>query len=390
MFIMMHTKLARGQGYNRIFSNFNGVQDMGYADDFLQNRNAAKELLAEAGYSTNQSAVEKLGELCVIALIVKQAFSEHKKGELLPSRVEVNLSVEPIRLQRTGEVNLMESLENYNVVVSLGNQRYRAMLSNTLNRMFALTAGSGKDAVRSYLSGLGDSGPLESTLNQIEWEIIESVHDNVDAKYLEIAELEEQMIPQHLTDLIARISGLATSIDEQSGWIEMSEDQQSESLLDSLRDYFSSVKELSVVVQEEVERQKMLIGRFSIYPRSLVGRKTAPLVGSSWNLQPEFKTHPLIQKFLLLIESNHAKLAHLADIYEDHISDFVDIAKSLPNGIRTLEILNQSTDDLPDAEDIRKDWSVIEKKCASLIGQAKFVEVYVASMDTLFPEAKAV
>ena len=363
---------------------------MGYADEFLDSRTAAKDLLSETGYSTDQaaSAVAGIGELCVLSSILRQMIKGHEKGELLPPRSEVSLSVEPIKLQRTEEVNLLKSLEECNAIVSLGSQKYRAMLSTTLNRLFALTARNARDSIRSSFSGIGDSGPLESALERVEWEIVESVHDHIDAKYLEIDELESQMIPKRLIDLLEQATRIVKSLDEIGGWTMKEEGLLSAPAIDMVKAYFNSVRELSRVLQDEVEKQKILIGRFNVYPRSFVGRKTAPLAGSSWNLRSDFKDHPLIQKFLLLIESNHAKLAHLADVYEDHVTAFVNGLKNLPDGVRILETLNESVDDLPAVADIQDDWSLIKKRAASLIGQAKFVEVYVASMDTLFPERK--
>ncbi|MBE0526972.1 MAG: hypothetical protein IH631_08515 [Candidatus Thorarchaeota archaeon] len=288
-----------------------------------------------------------------------------------------------------GEVDLLKSLEEHNVIISLGTHRYRAMLSATLNRLFALTAKTGDVSIRTGLSGFGDQGPLESALDRVEWEIIEVVHDNIDVKYLEINDLETHMKPQELLNTLSKANDLSTQINELGGW----DDIQKESTINLLKDrkisgklkeYFSIISELSTLVQTEVETQKNLIGRFSTYPRSFVGRKNVPLVGSSWNNRSDFKDHPLIQKFLLLIESNHAKLAGLADIYEDYIREFADGLKNLPAGIDTLTAMDNSNPDFPSTDDMKSTWSIISRASDALLGQAKFVEVYLASIDTLF------
>ena len=362
---------------------------MDYTTKFLQNSNTASELLLESGYSTNQlvSAVKGLGELCVLGLAIQHVVQNHVKGDLLPPRFEIELPIEPIKLQRTGELDLLKSLEDHNVLISLGHQKYRAMSSATLNRLFALTALTGDESIRNGFSGFGDQGPLEAALNRVEWEIIEVVHDNIDEKYLEVNELETHMKPQELLTTLASAHELAAQIKELGGW----EDTQNESTKNALKDkklsgklkeYFSIISELSTRVQTEVEKQKNLIGRFSTYPRSFVGRKNVPLVGSSWNNRPDFKGHPLIQKFLLLIESNHSKLAGLADIYEDYIRDFAEGVKNLPAGIDTLAAMDGS--DLPTSEQMKSTWDKINRASDSLLGQATFVEVYLASIDTLF------
>lgn len=366
---------------------------MEYTTKFLQNSNTGSELLAESGYSTNQlvSAVIGLGELCVLGLAIHHVIQNHVKGDLLPPRFEVELSVDPIKLQRVGEVDLLKSLEDHNVLVSLGNKKYRVMSSSTLNRMFALTAQTGDDSIRGGFSGLGDKGPLEAALDRVEWEIIEAVHDNVDVKYLEVTELENQMKPQELLDELSKAKDLATRIDEFGGW-DKTQNESTEKLLknkkflDILKEYFSIIRKLSVIVQAEVEKQKNLIGRFSTYPRSFVGRKTVPLVGSSWNLRPDFRNHPLIQKFLLLIESNHAKLAGLADVYEDYIREFADGVKNLPGGIDILVATDDLNLNLPTIDEMKSNWDKIARASDALLGQAKFVEVYLASIDTLFKQ----
>lgn len=365
---------------------------MEHTTKFLQN-NTASELLAESGYSTNQlvSAVKGLGELCVLGIVIHHVVQNHVKGDLLPPRFEVDLPIQPIKLQRVGEVNLLKSLEEYNVIISLGNQRYRVMLSATLNRMFALTAQTGEDYIRSGFSGFGDKGPLEAALDRVEWEIIEAVHDNVDIKYLEVTELENQMKPQELLNMLSKANDLATTIDELGGW-ETTPDEstkkllKNKKLLGALNEYFSIINNLSSIVQTEVKTQKNLIRRFSTYPRSFVGRKSVPLVGSSWNLRPDFRNHPLIQKFLLLIESNHAKLAGLADIYEDYIREFVEGVKNLPSSFDALIAIEDLNLDFPTAAEMKSIWNKITRASDALLGQAKFVEVYLASIDTLFKQ----
>ncbi len=364
---------------------------MEYITEFLQHSNTATELLAESGYSTNQLvlAVRGLGELCVLGLAIQHVVQNHVKYDLLPPKFEVELAIQPIKLQRIGDVDLLKSLEEQNVIISLGNQRYRVMLSAMLNRLFALTSQTEEVSIRSGLSGLGDQGPLEAALDRVEWEIIEVVHDNIDVKYLEINELETQMKPQELLTTLAKAYDLSTQIDTLGGW-DGTQNDSTENLLNDekisgkLKEYFSIISELSTQIQIEVEKQKNLIGKFSTYPRSFVGRKNVPLVGSSWNNRPDFRNHPLIQKFLLLIESNHAMLAKLADIYEDYIRESAEDIKNLPTGIDTLEATDSS--DFPTSDEMTSTWDKITRASDALLGQAKFVEVYLASIDTLFKQ----
>jgi len=364
---------------------------MEYITKFLQQSNTATELLVESGYSTNQlvSAVRGLGELCVLGLAIQHVVQNHVKGDLLPPKSEFELNIAPIRLQRIGEVDLLKSLEEQNVIISLGNHRYRAMLSALLNRLFALTSKTGEISIRSGLSGLGDQCPLEAALDRVEWEIIEVVHDNIDVKYLEIDELETQMKPQELLTTLANAYDLSTQINELGGW-DGTQNESPENLLNDekisgkLKEYFSIICELSTQTQIEVEKQKNLIGKFSTYPRSFVGRNNVPLVGSSWNNSQDYKNHPLIQKFLLLIESNHAVLAKLAGIYEDYIQEFAEDVKNLPTGIDRLEATDSS--DFPSSDEMKSTWDKITRASDALLGQAKFVEVYLASIDTLFKQ----
>jgi hypothetical protein len=364
---------------------------MDYITNFLQNSNTATELVAESGYSTNQlvSAVRGLGELCVLGLAIQHVVQNHVKDDSLPSKFEIELDIKPIKLQRIGDVDLLKSLEEQNIIISLGNHRYRGMLSAMLNRLFALTSPTEKDSIRSGVSGFGDKGPLEAALDRVEWEIIEVVHDNIDIKYLEVSELETQMKPQDLLTTLAKAYDLSTQIEALGGWDDIHNESTKNVLNDEnipgkLKEYFSIISELSTLVQTAVEKQKNLIGKFSTYPRSFVGRKNVPLVGSSWNNRPDFKVHPLIQKFILLIESNHAILANLADAYEDYIREFVEDVKNLPTGIDKLETTDNS--DFPTSDEMKSTWEIITRASDALLGQAKFVEVYLASIDTLFKQ----
>lgn len=368
---------------------------MEYSEEFLNNEDIVVKLLADAGYSTNQtlSALTKLGELCILASILKQAVTGHERGAFLPHRFEVDLTVKPLRLQRTQEVNLIECLETYNVLIPLGNGRYRAMLSSTLNRMFMLTAQNGQESIRSDISGLGNTVPLESALDEIESEIVQTVHDSVDANYLEIDSLDTQMIPQALLNTLRSIHELAAKLKDVGINIDTPNNDSSVSLnqisndsneFKVLADYFRSVMDLAALVETEVKRQKEIISKFNIYPRSFVGRKTAPLIGSSWNHRSDFRLHPIIKKFLQLIEDNHERLAKLADLYEDYIRGLVGTVEHLPRGIDAVSMFETPMEGIPSSDELGAAWELIQKKAAALWGQAKFIEVYVASMDTLF------
>ena len=370
---------------------------MEYSEEFLNNGNVVTRLLADVGYSTNQTltAVASLGELCILALVLKQAVIDHEQGTFLPHRIEVDLTVKPLIIQRTHEVNLIESLETYNVLISLGNGRYRAMLSNTLNRAFMLTAQNGPESIRSNLTGFGNTGPLESALDKIESEIVQTVHDSVDVKYLEIDTLDTQMNPQVLINMLRTSQEFAAKLGEAGVNIDspivdgsVSLDQMSVDCTEFkvIADYFRSVMYLAALVDIEVKRQKELISKFHIYPRSFVGRKTAPLIGSSWNHRPDFRSHPIIKKFLILIEENHDRLAKLADLYEDDVRELVETVKHLPRGINAVSILETPLEGIPSSDELRGAWNLIQKKTTALWGQAKFIEMFVASMDTLFEQ----
>jgi hypothetical protein len=368
-----------------------------YSEEFLNNGNVATKLLADVGYSTNQtlSAVAGIGELCLLALVLKQAVTDHERGTLIPHRFEVNLTEKPLRLQRNHEVNLIETLETYNVLISLGNERYRAMLSSMLNRVFMLTAQNGPESIRSNLSGLGDIDPLESALDKIESEIVQTVHDSVDVNYLEIVALDTQMTPQELLNTLRSLKEFSAKLVEVGVNIDSPNEDSSVSLnqmsVDStefkmIADYFRLVMDLAALVDIEVNRQKELISKFSIYPRSFVGRKTTPLIGSSWNHRSDFRDHPIIRKFLKLIEDNHERLANLADIYEDYVRELFETVEQLPRGFNAVSKLETPMKGLPSSDDLRVTWDLIQNKSAALWGQAKFIEAYVASMDTLFEQ----
>ena len=350
---------------------------MSYAQQFLENPEAAKNLLEQTGYSTNQTfeAIACLGELCVLSVIIKQAFSNHKRGELLPHRFEVELNVGPLNLHRTQNVDLLAKLENCNVLIPIRDCRYRVMLSNMLNRLFLLSAESDTDSIRSRTTGISNKEMLESSLDKLEWEIVRNVHELIDLNYLQIEELETNLVPDGLVTTFSLGHELADTILQKGSKLKIKD----------LSRYLESIYGLSNALEEEVKRQRDLIRSFNTYPRSFVGRGTPPLVGSSWNHRPEFRSHPLIKKFLELIKNNHESLATLADKYEDYITEVMDGIQKLPRGIEECSLFSNK-EGIPTIEELSNTWSNIEKKSKALSVQAKLVEGLISSIDTLFEQ----
>jgi len=136
----------------------------------------------------------------------------------------------------------------------------------------------------------------------------------------------------------------------------------------------------------EATGQWQVILGASTYPRSILNRSGPPLIQSSMSLKPDFKNHPLIEKFQQLIKMNHEKIGLLADVYEDHISEVFDDIKKLPKGIQILELLMERFDGLPEVTAIQDAWDQIGKYAPALKAQAKMFEGLVASMDRLFTQ----
>ena len=84
---------------------------MGYASDFIDNTNAARDLLTEVGFSSDAAikAVTMITELCILEGIIEKIAKEHKRGEKLPSHIEVDLTLNPIRLRGSTSIDLVES-----------------------------------------------------------------------------------------------------------------------------------------------------------------------------------------------------------------------------------------------------------------------------------------
>ena len=134
----------------------------------------------------------------------------------------------------------------------------------------------------------------------------------------------------------------------------------------------------------EATDQWQVIRGASSYPRSILNRSGPPLIQSSMSLKPDFEHHPLIAKFQQLIKMNHEKIAQLADVYEDHITQAFDDIKKLPKGIQILELLMERFEGLPEVTVIKIAWDKIDKHAPALKAQAKMFERLVASMDRLF------
>ena len=249
------------------------------------------------------------------------------------------------------------------------------MLSNMLNRLFLLSAESDTDSIRSRTTGISNKEMLESSLDKLEWEIVRNVHELIDLNYLQIEELETNLVPDGLVTTFSLGHELADTILQKGSKLKIKD----------LSRYLESIYGLSNALAEEVKRQRDLIRSFNTYPRSFVGRGTPPLVGSSWNHRPEFRSHPLIKKFLELIKNNHESLATLADKYEDYITEVMDGIQKLPRGIEECSLFSNK-EGIPTIEELSNTWSNIEKKSKALSVQAKLVEGLISSIDTLFEQ----
>ena len=294
---------------------------------------------------------------------------------MLPHRFEVELNVGPLMLHRTQEVDLLRNLEESNVLVPIRDGRYRVMLSNMINRLFSLSAESGTDSIRSQFTGVRNPVQLESSLNELEWELVRNVHEMIDLTYLQIDEIETNLVPDGLVTSFSLGHELADFIIQKGSKLKSKDFSR----------YLESIYRLYDALEDEVKRQRDLISSFNTYPRSFVGRGTPPVVGSSWNHRPEFRSHPLIKKFLEIIKDNHERLAELADKYEDYIRDVADGIKELPRGIDACSSF-QNKDGIPTVDELSNTWSNIEKKSNALSVQAKLVEGLISSIDTLFEQ----
>ncbi len=367
---------------------------MTYSSDFLAREDAARNLLVEAGYSSASaiSAVTRLAELSIYVELVRTMAIQHIKGENIPSQFDAEVSVKPINLRGSDTVDVVRELEEKNVLVSRGG-KHRVMLSNMMNRVFSLTAESGVDSIRQEVSKLHNTETFMDALDTIEWELVSMIHENIDMKYLDIVSLAEHETPE---DLIAAVETSVTQalqlklrgIDLEDTSEEMAKlmtkGSDGKENMQLLSDYFAQIEIISETLAEEGEQRWTVIQGATSYPRSLLNRANPPLIKSSWFLKPEFRSHPIIQKFQDLMRTNQESIKKIVSTYESHISRVIDRISLLTRGGPLVEPLREKADNLPALEEITKYWEVIDKQGSGLKAQSKLLEGVVSRMDSLF------
>ena len=258
-----------------------------------------------------------------------------------------------------------------------------------------MCADSGTGSIREELSKITNPGPVEKALDLVEWEIVTKTHENIDMKYFDPLDLETSQIPELLVFKVRDCKVLTESLKKEGIDIEASpsiilaqlkKGSEAKQRRKLIFDYYDGIMKLSDVLTDEGKNQWNVIREATAYPRSFLNRSEPPLMKSAWTLNPDFRLHPLIRKFQELIKSNHEKIAHMADLYEDYIRDSVTEIQRFPKGIELVTHLSEYIDGLPDREKLEAVWTQIGKQAGGLNAQAKLFESLVSSMDSLFVE----
>jgi hypothetical protein len=275
----------------------------------------------------------------------------------------------------------------------MGEDNYRVMLSNMMNRLFTITETTHLGSIRNLISELSNSGPIELALDTIEWDLVKCVHEAVDIVYMDVPLLKEIMTPTHLITKFKAAQSLTNRIVEMGGIFDGPEKdiiksftgfRKGKTLCNLLKDYSYTLVDLAAAVEGEANRQRTVISSVSIYPRSFLGRDTEPLFRCSLSKSPNFRFHPLIIKFQEIIHKNHELLAQLADKYEDNIRETIWGINQLPRAVDTLAHLEEHVDGLPEIDTLKNAWAMIDRYLKTMNVQAQIVEGLVESMDTLF------
>ncbi len=368
---------------------------MSYSSEFIASDDSARKLLLESGYSSDAAinAVTLIGELCIYAQLIRELSSSHIRGESIVPYFETEISAKPMHLRGSITIDLIHTLEEGNVIVPRG-KKYRVMLSNLMNRIFTITAHDEKGSIRHELDKLRTSELFIDVLDTIEYEIVSALHENIDLKYLDIPLLKESIVPTELHGALSKAKEIAanllvTGIDLNEPVANVlnavggSKSKEKATLIIS---YYFAILTLSEVMSKEAQEQWTVIRDASTYPRSLLKRSGPPLFKSSMSLRPDFKSHPLIEKFQGLIRVNHDEIGKLADLYEDYITQVTDDVAKLPKGIQILELLIERFAGLPEVTAIQNAWNIINKHAPALRAQAKMFEGLVSSIDKLFTQ----
>jgi len=369
---------------------------MTYSSDFLARDDAARNLLLEAGYSSAAalSAVTKITELCIYVGLIETLAKEHNKGDNLPSSFDAEVSVKPIKLRGSDTVDVIRDLEETNVLVPRGG-KHRVMLSNMMNRVFSLTASSGTDSIRMDIDKLHDSGKFMDALETIEWEFISRIHENIDLKYLDVDLLAANETPEELirdvekgVSLALRLKVRSINLNDPSEEMmkRMTKGSDGRENMAILSEYLTTIRAISDSLVSEGKQRWSVIQGATSYPQSLLNRSKPPLIKSSWFLNPEFRTHPIILKFQDLLRTNQESITKIVGNYEGHMSRVIDRTTLLERGVSLIEVLREKNEELPETDDISHCWDLIEKQGPGLKVQSKLLERLVSNMDALFEQ----
>ncbi|UCE09313.1 MAG: hypothetical protein JSW61_10075 [Candidatus Thorarchaeota archaeon] len=370
-----------------------------YSRAFFSDRSVVQDLLDEGGVQLEplRAVISQIGRLCAISQIIDKMAQDHVAGDLLPLRFEIELTLPPISILRSETVDVMKEFEDSSVLVSLGGGRYRVMLSVLMNTLFGLSSSKGEDSIEQTISRFNNPEPFKKALESVQWEIIRSVHEHIDLKYLALDSLEQTLPPSNLVEVGNASKSILERIAASEGFGEDLEFEMTRAarklrtdsgLLEVMKEYIVSLSVVSAAVKREANRQWDIMRDIVSYPRSFLARKKEPLVKSSWSLSPDFRSHPLIVKYQELIAENHSTLARLADVYEDHIADAVETIGAFPKCLDLHVALMRRFPDLPSEQDFKSTWDQIDTQCRALLVQANLIESVVSSMDSLFAYQK--
>jgi hypothetical protein len=369
---------------------------MTYSSDFLASEDAARNLLLEAGYSSAAaiSGLTKIAELCLYVGLVKTLSLSHVKGEKIPAHFDVEVDVKPIKLRGSDSVDIVRSLEDSNVLVSRGGM-HRVMVSNMMNRIFALSAESGNESIRQDVGKLHDNEKFIDVIDTIEWELVSLIHENIDLKYLDIETLAANETPEELISTVEagvtlalqlKVNGIVLDDSSEDMVKAMTKGSDGKNKMNILSDYFTKVQLIRDSLSTEGQLRWEVIRGATSYPQSLLNRSKPPLIKSSWFLRPEFREHPIIRKFQDLMKTNQEKIANIVSQYESHIRQMIDRIAMLDRGVYLLDQLHEQKHPMPTSQDVLEWWESIDKTGNSLKAQSKLLERLVTNMDVLFQE----
>ncbi len=370
---------------------------MSYSSKFLESEDSARELLLSTGYASSAAvkAITGLSELCVHATLIGQLLTSYECGESLPVQFDAEVNIAPIKLRGSTEVDILDLLESRNVLVRRST-KYRVILSNMMNRIFSLTATTGDDSIREITSNLHDQTKFMNALETIEWELITSIHDSIDTKFLDIPALEQYKVPVDLIQVVNEVQKYADAMRSSAINLDLVSDytltmvlkgHQGKMNRELLKSYLTSIKNLAQALENEARDRWRIIQSATRYPKSLLNRNDPPLIRSSWHLKPDFRNHPLVEKFKQLLNRNFQVIQDILNHYKQHIDSVAELCSSLPRGALLLDRLKEEDPEIPSSDEMTAVWENLDKQITGLTAQVKLFSTLIQNADTLFQNA---